>query len=238
MSIWNRDYARAEVIEQTNSFAQRVYGWMTLGLLTTALVAFGVVKSGLVMALLPYWWLTALGTLGIAMAINGMMHRIQFSTMATLFLVYSGLQGVFFGTFLPLYAAAFGGEVVWLAFLTAGVVYGLAMLYSLFTKTDLTRFSRILSIALIGLMGITILYVILSLFMPLSGGTLLISYIGLIIFTGLTAVDAQQIRNIALQIQDNSTAAQKLSLMMALKMYINVIMIFWYLLQILSSRRR
>jgi len=123
-------------------------------------------------------------------------------------------------------------------FLTAGIVYGLAMLYSLFTKTDLTRFSRILSIALMGLMGITIFYVILSLFVPLSGGTLLISYVGLIIFTGLTAVDAQQIRNVALQIQDNSTAAQKLSLMMALKMYINVIMIFWYLLQIFASRRR
>ena len=79
---------------------------------------------------------------------------------------------------------------------------------------------------------------ILSFFMHLPMMHLMISYLGLIIFVGLTAYDAQAIRRISAQVDGNGTIAAKMSLMMALKMYLNVIMIFWYLLQIFAAGRR
>ena len=90
---------------------------------------------------------------------------------------------------------------------------------------------------LFGLVGITLVYFLFSLFAPLPGMILLISYVGLVLFVGLTAYQAQAIRALSLQ-ADNSQASYKLSIMMALSMYLNVIMIFWYLLQIFASGRR
>jgi uncharacterized protein len=118
------------------------------------------------------------------------------------------------------------------------VIFLAAMLYGKFTRSDLTSLGRILRIALIGFMGITLLYFILSFFVPMTWAMVLISYLGLILFVGLTAYDAQTIRSFSLMAQPDSAASYKLSLVMALKMYINVIMIFWYLLQIFSSSRR
>jgi uncharacterized protein len=239
MAVFDRDYARQPTIEAAAaSFSQRVYGWMTLGLGLTAAVALWVVKSGAYLSLLPYAFMIGLGTVGLSFAINAALTRATFQTMALLFLAYSGLQGVFFGSVLPVYAAAIGGHVVWIAFLTAGVIFGISVLYGLLTKTDLTRYSRILALGVFGLLGLTLMYVVASLFTSVPGMVLLISYVGLVLFVALTAFDAQQIRRMSLQVQSDSLLARKLSLMMALKMYLNVIMIFWYLLQILASNSR
>lgn len=238
MALWERDYMQAYDEKAVSSFATKVYGWMTAGLLTTALVAYWIVSSGLYVALMPYWLVPTIGTFVLAMVLGRAVTRMQFGTMAGLFLLYSGLQGVFFGIVLPLYAAQFGGEVIWSAFATAGVIFGGAVCYGIFTKADLTSLGKILRVALMGLVGITLLYLVLSLFMPVSGFMLMIAYLGLVLFVGMTAYDAQQIRRLSTQLDGSGAMAAKLSLMMALKMYLNVIMIFWYLLQILSSRRR
>lgn len=239
MSLLDRNYARQPIVEAAAaSFSQRVYGWMTLGLLVTAGVSLWVVKSGAYQALLPYAFLIGLGTVGLSLGINAALSRATFQTMALLFLAYSFLQGLFFGSVLPVYAAAVGGHVIWTAFLTAGVIFGSAVLYGLFTKTDLTRFSRIFAVGVFALVGITVVYLIASLFTALPAMVLFISYLGLVLFVGMTAFDAQQIRSLSLQVQSDSVLARKLSLMMALKMYLNVVMIFWYLLQILSSNNR
>lgn len=240
MAIQSRDYARQsnsyELAEST--FSTRVYGWMSLGLFWTALIAALVSQTGAYVALLPFLWLFALGTLGVAIAISVSITRISFGGMAALMLLYGALQGVFFGTILPLYAAQFGGQTIWAAFLTAGLIYGIAMIYGLFTKSNLAKMGKILMIGLWGLIGITVVFAILSFFVHLTWLVLVISYLGLILFTALTAYDAQQIRALSHQVDMQSPMAQKLALMMALKMYINVIMIFWYMLQILSASRR
>ena len=239
MGILDRDYVQERTYTTAvGSFANKVYGWMTIGLLTTAAVAFGIIQSGLYAALLPYYLLPVIGTLVLAFAIQGMLSRASFGTLALMFLAYSGLQGVIFGTVLPLYAMSVGGDVIWSAFLTAGALFGGSVLYGVFSKSDLTSFGRILRVALIGLIGITCLNLILSFFMHLPMMHLMISYLGLIIFVGLTAYDAQAIRRISAQVDGNGTIAAKMSLMMALKMYLNVIMIFWYLLQIFAAGRR
>ncbi len=221
-----------------NTFATQVYGWMSVGLALTAFIAWFVFKTGLYAKLLPFWWVTAIGTFAIAMMISSRMSSLSFTGLASLFLGYAALEGIFFGCMLPGFAAAFGGQVIWAAFATASTVFGIAVLYGVLTKSDLTSLGRILSIAVIGLVVITLLYMVMSFFMPMTRMMLVISYLGLIIFTGLTAFDAHQIKKLSQQVNGYSLASCKLSLLMALRMYINVIMIFWYLLQIFSSSSR
>lgn len=220
------------------TFSSRVYGWMAIGLGVTASVAYFLFQSRLFLKILPFWWICAIGTFGVAMAINAGLKKFSIRNVIALFLTYATLEGVLFGTILPAFAAAYGGEVIWTAFLTAAAVFGSAMLYGIFTKNDLTTLGRILSFALIGLIALSLVFLILSFFTPLPFAYLLISYLGLVIFVGLTAYDAQTIRAFSMQVDVNSAASYKLSLVMALRMYINVIMIFWYLLQIFSSGRK
>lgn len=224
--------------EAISSFSTRVYGWMSIGLGVTASVAYFLFKTKIYLTLLPFWWVWAFGTFGIAMAINVSVQRFSVATTAALFLAYATLEGVLFGTLLPAFAAAFGGHLIWTAFLTASSIFALATGYGIFTKNDLTGLGRILSLGLIGLIGITLVYLILSFFITLPLAHLFISYLGLVMFIGLTAYDAQTIRQFSLQAHNNAALSYKLSLVMALKMYVNVIMIFWYLLQIFSSNRK
>ncbi|MCH9634407.1 MAG: Inner membrane protein YbhL [Chlamydiae bacterium] len=225
-------------VGQVNTFATQVYGWMTAGLALTAFVAWFIYKTGLYHAVLPFWWITAIGTFAIAMTISSRLNQISFSGLATLFLAYSALEGVFFGSVLPGFAAAFGGQIIWTAFGSASLIFAIAVAYGVFTKSDMTSLGRILSIGVIGLVAVTLLYMVLSLFMPMTGMMLIISYLGLMIFVGLTAYDANQIRKMSSQVDGYSVMSCKLSLIMALRMYINVIMVFWYLLQIFSSSSR
>lgn len=220
------------------SFSSRVYGWMAIGLGLTAAIAYSLYASGIYLKLLPFWWVWSIGLFGVAIAISSSITRISTQGAVALFLTYAGLEGILFGTTLPAFAAAYGGEVIWAAFATGSLIFAIAMAYGMFTKADLTSLGKILTMGLIGLAAVTLLFMILSFFMPMKGMYLLISYVGLVIFVGLTAYDAQTIRRFSAEAEGNSVLGYKLSLIMALKMYINVIMIFWYLLQIFSSSNR
>lgn len=238
MQLYDRDGTPIAQQQAISSFSSRVYGWMALGLALTAMIAYFTYATGAFIRLMPMWWLLAFGTFGIAMAFNASINRISFGGAAALFLAYAGVQGLFFGTILPAYAAAFGGSVIWSAFATGAMIFAIAAGYGIFTKSDLTSLGRILRVGLMGLIAASFLFMILSFFMQLTLFHLLISYVGLGLFVGLTAYDANTIRKMSLQVDPNSVASYKLSLIMALKMYINVIMIFWYLLQIFSSSSR
>ncbi|MCH9610741.1 MAG: Inner membrane protein YbhL [Chlamydiales bacterium] len=236
MGIYDRDYVQDA--RSVGTFSTRVYGWMAIGLAFTACVAFLVYATGLFIKLMPFWWVWSFATLGCAMAINFRLNRLSVPGVIALFMAYAGLEGILFGTILPAFAAAYGGQVIWAAFATASGVFGLATLYGIFTKNDLTSMGRILSMGLIGLIAVSLLCFILSFFMEITLLHLMISWLGLIIFVGLTAYDAQTIKSYSMQADVNSVMSYKLSMIMALKMYINVIMIFWYLLQIFSSGSR
>ena len=167
--------------------------------------------------------------------IQAQIQKLYVPAVMGLFLAYSVLEGMFFGTMVPVYAAQFGGGIVWAAFGSAAVIFGLSAAYGAFTKNDLTQIHRILMLALVGLMVISLGFLIVSLFTPMPLLYLLICYLGLAIFVGLTVVDAQSIRRVARSVGDHGDLSYKLSLIMALQMYCNVIMMFWYLLQIFAS---
>lgn len=236
MGMYDRNYVYDAA--QISSFTSRVYGWMAGGLAFTSAIAYFLWKTGAFITLMPFWWIWTFGAFGVAMAINFAIQKLSVRGMVALFLSYAGLQGILFGTLLPAFALAYGGGVIWSAFATAAMIFALATGYGIFTKSDLTSLGKIVSLGLIGLIGVTFLFMLISLFTNVSWAHLLISYLGLAIFVGLTAYDAQTIRSYAVQAGSDSAASYKLSLMMALQMYINVIMLFWYLLQIFSSKRR
>lgn len=233
------DSTRPKVqVEKVNTFTTQVYGWMTVGLSLTAFVAWLVFKSGMYVKFLPYWWMFAIAALFISMTLSVRLMKLSFTATAGLFLTYSTLEGLIFGSILPAYAMAFGGQVIWAAFGTAATVFSIAVLYGIFSKSDLTALGPLLRIALIGLMVVSLLFFVMSMFMPMQGMVLVISYIGLIIFLGLTVYDAQQIRNMSEQVDGFSALSCKISLVMAFRMYLNVITIFWYLLQIFASNKK
>jgi FtsH-binding integral membrane protein len=178
-----------------------------------------------------------LASFGISMVISLGINRLSYVNAAVLFITYSFLQGLMFGTVLPLFAMQYGGDVIWVSFASASVLFATASLYGRFTKSDLTQVSNLLNFGVMGLLAITILFMILSFFMPVRGMDLLIAYVGLIIFVGLIVTDSQKIAQLSAEADMNSESTQKLSLLAALGMYINVIMVFWYLLRIFSSSR-
>ncbi len=100
------------------------------------------------------------------------------------------------------------------------------------TKTDLTSLGKILMMALIGL----IIATVVNLFIKSSGFTLILSYVGVLIFVGLTAYDSQKIKQMLLQAPDAGETAQKLALLGALSLYLDFINLFLYLLRIFGRR--
>lgn len=232
--MFDRNTIQVQDARDVGVFATRVYGWMALGLAFTAAIAFLLIQTGLYLTLAPLWWVWGLATFGVALAIQRAIQTSSVSTVVALFFTYAGLEGLLFGTVLPLFAQAYGGQVIWAAFGGAAVVFTIAMLYGIWTRSDLTSMGRILSFGIIGLIVLSLIALVLSFFVPVTFLQLVISWIGLVLFVGLTAYDAQTIRAMSVQADVRSPTSYKLSMIMALKMYVNVIMIFWYLLQIFA----
>lgn len=220
-----------------SAFASQVYGWLTSGLGLTSLIAFLCYRNDWFMALAPFNFVIILAAFGVSMVISLGINRLSFATAAVLFMTYSLLQGLMFGIILPLYAMQYGGDIVWVAFATAGVLFATATIYGRYTRSDLTQVAQLLNFGVLALLIISVVFAILSFFMRLPMMDLIIAYIGLGIFVGLIVTDSQQIRRVSEQIPMNGEGSYKLSLLMALRMYINVIMVFLYLLRILSSSR-
>lgn len=236
---WEPDFTTTRAIrrENTATFASQVYSWLAAGLGLTGALTYLIYRMNWFIPLAPFWPVWALGLFGIAFTMTRRSNALSFGQLAALFLVYAGLEGLFFGTVIPAFIASSGVETVWMAFASAAVASLTAVLYGNLTRADLTALRGLFSLGIIGLLATTLLCVVLSFFMKVGGLQLVIAYVGLALFLGLAAADAQQIQRVSRQLQLEGDSAPKLSLLVALNMYANVIMVFWYLLQIFSSNR-
>ena len=111
--------------------------------------------------------------------------------------------------------------------------YGVIALIGYFTKTDLTSMGKILMMALIGI----IIASIVNIFTKSEGLTVILNYLGVLVFVGLTAYDSQKIKKMLMMAPDAGETAQKLALLGALSLYLDFINLFIYLLRILGTRR-
>ena len=207
---------------------RKVYLWMTMALMITGITATGVANSPNILALIyssqVVMWGIIIAEFGLVMYISARLEKLSLSTATTLFALYSILNGVMLSSIFLLYSTAIISKVF---FITAGT-FGVTALYGYATKKDLSSLGNILFMALIGLVIATVV----NIFMKSAMFDLILSYIGVIIFVGLTAWDSQKIKHMMMVQQDADESAQKLALIGALSLYLDFINLFLYLLRI------
>lgn len=207
---------------------RKVYLWMTLALMITGITATGVANSPNILALIyssqVVMWGIIIAEFGLVIYISARLEKLSLSTATTLFALYSILNGVMLSSIFLLYSTAIISKVF---FITAGT-FGVTALYGYATKKDLSSLGNILFMALIGLVIATVVNV----FMKSAMFDLILSYIGVIIFVGLTAWDSQKIKHMMMVQQNADESAQKLALIGALSLYLDFINLFLYLLRI------
>ena len=211
---------------------RKVYVWMTLALAITGICAYGVATSPSLLQMIygnsTMIWVLLLAELGLVFYTTARIDRLSLSTATTLFIIYSALNGVTLSSIFVVYSMTSIAKVF---FITAGTFAAMA-LYGYTTKTDLSRIGNILFMALIGLVIATVV----NIFLKSAMFDLILSYVGVAIFVGLTAWDSQKIKRMLAVQTDMSETAQKIALMGALTLYLDFINLFLYLLRIFGNR--
>ena len=220
-----RDLARSAAFP---ALMRKVYLWMTMALVITGLCAWGTATSPSMVQLVygnrAAIWVLFIAELGLVFYTTARINRLSLTTATTLFILYSALNGVTLSSIFMVYAMTSIAKVF---FITAGT-FGVMALYGSVTKTDLSRFCNLFLMALFGL----IIATLANLFIKSSGFDLILSYVGVVLFVGLTAWDSQQIKR-ALSMQAGmDESAQKVALLGALELYLDFINLFLYLLRI------
>ncbi len=211
-----------------------VYVWMTLALAITGFVALYVAKSYTLLNVMVQnnilFWGLLIAEVALVMYLSARIHRISFTTATVLFIAYSILNGVTMSILFMVYTMS---SIATTFFVTAGT-FGVTALYGYVTKKDLTRIG---SLCIMGVIGLIIASLV-NLFLHNSMMDLIISYIGVLLFVGLTAYDSQKIKRLLSgdDIEVNETS-QKIALMGSLTLYLDFINLFIYLLRILGDRK-
>lgn len=209
---------------------RKVYGKMTLGLLVTALAAFLVVSSELLMSIFlssPItFYALVFAELGVVIYLSARIGKMSTTTATVLFYLYSILNGI---TLAPIFMIYTGTSIALTFAITAGV-FGVMSIVGYTTRQNLSKFGAFMFMALIGL----ILCMIVNLFLHSSMMTFLISVAGVLIFVGLTAWDTQAIKRMCAEA--DSTMVGKVATMGALMLYLDFINLFLHLLRILGNR--
>lgn len=209
-----------------------VYMWMTLALGVTGVVALGVANSfdlqQLIFGSSFAMWGLLIGEVVLVIYLSARIGRMSFTKAATLFMVYSLLNGL---TLSAIFLAYTKESVATTFFVTAGT-FGAMSLWGYITKKDLSRLGSILGMLLIGL----IIATIVNIFWANSTLYWITTYAGVLIFVGLTAYDTQKIKRM-LAGQDVNETSQKMALMGALALYLDFINLFLYLLRFMGDRR-
>jgi FtsH-binding integral membrane protein len=221
----------AAAAERVTGFLRRVYGWMCAGLAITALVAFEVANSPAILGHLVsnqflYFGLI-LAELGLVFYLSARAERLAPGTATTLFAGYAALNGVT----LSLVLLAYTGQSVTSTFVVTAGMFGAMALVGSTTKRSLAGVGQFVFMGLIGL----VLASLVGLFWHNSALQFVIAAVGVIVFTGLTAWDAQRLKQMALAIPEGQ--AGSLAIVGALSLYLNFINLFLSLLYFFGNRR-
>ena len=220
---------------RVNEFVRSVYNWMCVGLALTGLVAYYVSHNDAIMNILItkplLFWVFAIGELGLVISIVGRVNRMKGSTATALFLLYSALNGVT----LSFIFIAYTGATIFSTFLICSLTFLACSVYGWTTKKDLTSIG---SFMFMGLIGIIIASVI-NIFLRSPAVYYAISYIGVVVFVGLTAYDTQKIKNMAATQPAglDGDVVRKGAILGALSLYLDFINLFIMLLRIFGGGR-
>lgn len=221
------------ILSVQRTLLKNVYCWMALALVITGLSAYYVATSPSLVETIfsgPTFWILIIGELALVFILSARINKMSFMTAGLLFVAYSIVNGLTLSVILLAYTME---SVASTFFITAGT-FGAMAVIGHFTKKDLSSIGQILLMALIGL----VIASIVNIFLGSSTMSMIISYVGVLIFVGLTAYDAQKIKKMigdyGFEINDNT---MKIALMGALELYLDFINLFIHLLRILGDRR-
>src|SRR5438067_2129016 len=221
----------AEMETRERAFIRSVYGWMSGGLLLTALAATWVLVSpamqNLLFASRLPMWLLFFGELGLVMFLSAGLRRLSPAVAAGMFLLFSLLNGltiswIFF---------AFTADSIVQTFVVAAGMFGGMSVYGLVTKRDLTSWG---SFFFMGLLGIVICSIV-NIFLRSNGMSFVISIVGVFVFLGLTAWDNQKLKTMATV---TGPMQENVAVIGALALYLDFLNLFLFLLRLFGDRRR
>jgi FtsH-binding integral membrane protein len=218
-----------------NTFIRSVYNWMAIGLALTGFVAYYVAHSASIANLIfgnpLIFYSLIIGELGLVFFLSARVSKIESSTATALFVLYAGLNGATLSFIFLVYTKT---SIVSTFFICAAT-FVTCSIYGMITKRDLTSLGGFMTM---GLFGIIIASVV-NMFLRSDGMSMIISYIGVIVFVGLTAYDTQKLKAMALSQPAglDSGVVRKGAIMGALTLYLDFINMFLMLLRILGDRR-
>lgn len=218
-----------------NDFIRSVYNWMGIGLALTAVVAMMVANNNTLLQLIFGNQLIFFGLiiaeLALVFSISARVNRMQASTATSLFVVYAALNGVT----LSVIFLAYTKTVIANTFFVCAAMFIISSVYAMTTKRDLSSWGSFLFMGLIGI----IIASVVNLFVHSSAMNLVISYIGVIVFVGLTAYDTQKLKSMAASdvVVSGGETARKGAIIGALSLYLDFINLFLMLLRIFGSGR-
>lgn len=189
-----------EAGERITAFLRSVYAWMAGGLAITAATATAVASSPAIVGAIAgsrmLFWALVIAQLGIVFVLSGRVHRLASSTASMLFVAYSALTGLT----LSFVLLAYTGESIATTFLVTATMFGALAGYGTLTRRSLEGWGQFL---FMGLVGVVIASVV-GIFWQSDGLQFVITFVGVIVFTGLTAYDAQKLKAMALATPEGS----------------------------------
>jgi len=226
---------RSRTAVLVNDFVRSVYNWMCVGLALTGFVALYVASNETVLQIIfgnrLIFFGLIIAELVLVFSISGMVHRMSASTATALFVIYAALNGATLSFIFIVYAQA---SIVSTFFVCSGTFLACSI-YGWKTQKDLTSWGGFLTM---GLMGIIIASLV-NMFIRSSAMGMIVSYIGVILFVGLTAYDTQKLRNMAVSQPAGLDGAviRKGAILGALSLYLDFINLFLMLLRIFGQSR-
>jgi FtsH-binding integral membrane protein len=225
---------QTQVQVRVNEFIRSVYNWMAIGLALTGFVAFYVSNTPALLNLILgnqiLFFGLIIAELALVFTISARVHRMQASTATALFVLYAALNGATLSFIFIIYTHSSIAST----FFVCAATFIACSIYGWTTKRDLTSMGGFMMMGLIGI----IIATLVNLFIRSSAMHMIIGYIGVLIFIGLTAYDTQHLKTMAVsQPADiGAGAVRKGAILGALKLYLDFINLFLMLLRILGNR--
>jgi FtsH-binding integral membrane protein len=222
----------------TRTFFASVFMWMGIALGISAVTSYVFGTDASYMQYLVNMttgaptglgYVTMFAPLGLVLLMSFGVNKLSSTALISVFLIYSVLMGMSLSFIFLLYTTA----SIYGVFFASAAMFGTMALLGYTTKTDLTKLGSILIMALIGI----VIAGLINMFLRSSGLSYIISFISVIVFTGLTAYDVQKIKEIGTQMENGTESAAKMSIMGALTLYLDFINLFLALLRLFGSRR-
>jgi len=235
MEANRNNYTVSKSRTNTNTFVANVFSLMFAALIISGISAVWFATESMRSYIINYegglttlGWVSMIAPIGLVLLIGFGFQKYSAKFLLGVFLIYSTLTGISLSTIFSVYTTASIASTFFISALTFGVM----ALTGYTTKTDLTKLGSLLYMGLIGI----IIASIVNFFIGSSFMHYIISIIGVLVFTGLTAYDVQKIKNIGNQVQEGSESAQKLMIMGALTLYLDFINLFLMMLRLFGSR--